>query len=115
MDPRISRTIGIVQSLPVETRAINLNGRTNVAANFGNNTVLRKIESTVSGGEQVTMEINKQSRKGTIKIKDWDGVRRKGNISLNGQKQLVLKNGQKVTFLKVDAPLSDNGINLYIN
>ena len=109
MDPRISRTIGIVQSLPVETRTINLNGRTNVAADFGNNTVLRKIESTLSGGEQLTMAINKQSRKGTIKIKDWAGVRRKGNISLNGQKQLVLKNGQKATFLKVDAPLSNNG------
>ena len=71
--------------------------------------MLRKIESTLSGGEQLTMEINKQSSRGTIKIRDWSGVRRKGNISLNGQKQLVLKNGQKVTFLKVDAPLSNNG------
>jgi hypothetical protein len=108
-DPRISRTIGIVQTVPVQTRTIILNGRTNVAADFDNNSVLRKIESTASGGQQITLKIKKLSGSGTVKIKDWDGVRRKGNISLNGVKQLVLAHGQEATFLKIDAPLSNNG------
>ncbi|MEM7086679.1 MAG: glycosyl hydrolase family 28-related protein [Bacteroidota bacterium] len=109
MDPRISRTVGIVQTVPVQTRTIILDGRTNVAADFERNSVLRKIESTVSGGQQITLKIQKTSGSGTVKIKDWEGVRRKGNISLNGERQLVLNHGQEVTFLKVDAPLSNNG------
>lgn len=109
VDPRISRTIGIVQTIPVQTRTIILDGRTNVAADFDRNSVLRKIESTVSGGQQITLKISKFSGSGTVKIKDWEGVRRKGNISLNGEKQLVLSHGQEATFLKIDAPLSNNG------
>ncbi|MBL4662578.1 MAG: right-handed parallel beta-helix repeat-containing protein [Flavobacteriaceae bacterium] len=109
VDPRLSRTIGIERTIPVESRTIILDGGTNVAAAFNNNTVLRKIESTASGGQQITLKINKFSGTGTVKIKDWGGVRRKGNISLNGQKQLVLSHGQEITFLKVDAPMSDNG------
>ena len=108
-DPRISRTVGIVQTIPVQTRTIILDGRTNVAADFNRNTVLRTIESSISGGQQITLKINKLSGSGKVKIKDWEGLRRKGNISLNGEKQLVLTHGQEVTFLKVDAPLSNNG------
>lgn len=108
-DARLSRTIGIVQTIPVNIRTINVDGRNKVAANFDNNKVLRKIESTVGGGEQITLTILKPIGNGTVKIKDWEGKRRKGNISLNGETQITLSHGQKVTFLKVDAPLSNNG------
>lgn len=108
-DARLSKTFGIVRSLPVSGRTITLDGSNNVAADFDRNTVLRRIESTASGGEQITLKINKLSGSGVVKIKDWEGIRRKGNISLNGAKQLKLTHGQEVTFLKVDSPLSNNG------
>jgi Pectate lyase superfamily protein len=108
-DARLSRTIGIVQSLPVTDRKIILDGRKNVAADFDGTRVLRRIESTASGGERIIMRINKPGGNKVIKIKDWEGNGNKGNISLNGQKQLKLTHGQEVTFLKVDSPLSING------
>lgn len=105
---RLSRTVGIVRNIPVQNRAIILNGNNNVAANFDGDRVLRSIESSVSGGEYVTLTIQKTNGRGRIKIKDWADNSNIGNIALNGKSQVTLSHGQEVTFLKVDAPLSEN-------
>ena len=107
-DPRLSKTTGIVKSIPVSGRAIILDGNTNVAANFDGTSVLRKMASTASGGEYITLQIFKPQGNGIVKIKDWKGNGRKGNIALNGLDQLKLRHGQTVTFLKVDPPLANN-------
>ena len=108
-DPRLSKTAGIVKNIPVSGRSVILNGSTNVAANFNGNSVLKKLESTAGGGEYITLEIIKSRGKGEIKIKDWQGNGRRGNIDLNGVAQIKLRHGQKVTFLKVDPPKANNG------
>ena len=108
-DPRLSKTSGIVKSIPVSGRTIILDGNTNVAASFDGNSVLKKMESTASGGEYITLQIFKPRGNGIVKVKDWQGNGRRGNIALNGTEQIKLRHGQTVTFLKVDAPTSNNG------
>jgi hypothetical protein len=107
-DPRLSKTTGIVKRIPVSGRAIILDASTNVAANFDGTSVLKRMESTASGGQYITLQIFKPQGNGIIKIKDWQGNGRKGNIALDGLAQLKLRHGQTVTFLKVDPPISNN-------
>ncbi|MEM7185101.1 MAG: glycosyl hydrolase family 28-related protein [Bacteroidota bacterium] len=108
-DDRLSRTFGLVPGIDVSLRTIILNGRSNVMAVFDGTTVLRFIESTVSGGEQISLTIRKDEGRGIVKIKDWKENRRKGNISLDGRDQIELADGQTVTFMKVDPPVAENG------
>lgn len=109
-DERLSRTEGVLRSIPVESRTIRLEGNNQVAADFNRKSVLRFLKSHLSGGEKVELLVEKPNGNGQIKLKDWDGNPRKGNLSLNGEKQLIVNHGQKVTFIKVDSPLSNNGI-----
>ena len=109
-DDRLSRTEGVLRSIPVESRTLRLDGNNQVAADFNRKSVLRYLQSNLGGGEKVELLIDRPNGNGQVKLKDWDGNSRKGNISLNGEKQIVLNHGQRVTFIKVDAPLSNNGI-----
>jgi len=111
--PALSTTIGTVPNVSVALRTIVLHGRKNVLAVFDGTTVLRHIESSASGGEQLTLTINKEDGRGVVKIKDWKGKRRNGNINLNGSDEIELTHGQTVTFIKVDASSADNGSDEY--
>jgi len=107
--PGLSKTEGIVKRVPVLARTIVIDGGNNVAADFDAARVLRTIESTVSGGEEITLRIDRSKGNGIVKIRDWQGNAAKGNIDLNGRKVLEVTHGQEVKFLKVDPPLSKNG------
>ena len=106
--PGLSKTVGIVRQIPVSARTILLDGGNEVAAGFGGSRVLRRIESTVLGGEEIILRIDKPRGNGKVKIMDWQGKSGKGNIDLKGRKFVELTHGQKAIFLKVDPPLSNN-------